>query len=134
MRRKRSPLAYIAAIIAVAVAAWITNGFEQSKPSQMQPQPEPRVEAKAQRVDNEQIQIKATLDLIARGGPFPHRQDGSTFQNREGHLPSKPRGYYREYTVPTPGASNRGARRIVRGQDGDTWYTRDHYKSFIRLD
>lgn len=132
MRRKRSPLAYLAAIIAVAVAAWITNGFEPSKPTQTQPQP--RVEAKAQRVDSEQVQIQATLDLIARGGPFPHRQDGSTFQNREGHLPAKPRGYYREYTVPTPGASNRGARRIVRGQDGDTWYTRDHYKTFIRLD
>lgn len=133
MRRKRSPLAYLAAIIAVVVAAWITNGFEQSKPSPPQPSQTERVD-QARRVDVEQVQIKATLDLIARGGPFPHRQDGSTFQNREGHLPAKPRGYYREYTVPTPGAGNRGARRIVRGQDGDTWYTRDHYKTFIRLD
>ena len=130
MRRKRSPLAYLAAIVAVVVAAWITEkGFEQPKST-----PQPRTEQPAQRVDNEQVQIQATLDLIARGGPFPHRQDGSTFQNREGQLPAKPRGYYREYTVPTPGASNRGARRIVRGQGGDTWYTRDHYKTFIRLD
>jgi ribonuclease T1 len=134
MRRKRSPLAYLAAIIAVVVAAWITEkGFEQPKTTPPQPSQPQRVD-QARKVDVERVQIQATLDLIARGGPFPHRQDGSTFQNREGQLPSKPRGYYREYTVPTPGASNRGARRIVRGQDGDTWYTRDHYRTFIRLD
>ncbi|MBN8727217.1 MAG: ribonuclease [Xanthomonadales bacterium] len=54
-----------------------------------------------------------TLELIARGGPFPYRQDGAVFQNRERRLPQAPRGTYREYTVPTPGARDRGARRIV---------------------
>ena len=56
-----------------------------------------------------------TLALIERGGPFPHRQDGSVFGNREGRLPQKPRGYYREYTVDTPVLSHRGTRRIVTG-------------------
>jgi guanyl-specific ribonuclease Sa len=73
-----------------------------------------------------------TLELIARGGPFPHRQDGSVFGNREGRLPSKPRGYYREYTVDTPGLGHRGARRIVTGGQPPTvyYYTDDHYDSF----
>ena len=78
-----------------------------------------------------------TLALIQRGGPFPYRKDGTTFQNRERLLPAKPRGYYREYTVPTPGARDRGARRIVSGGDprwsGEYYYTRDHYRSFRRI-
>ena len=77
-----------------------------------------------------------TLALIQRGGPFPYRKDGTTFQNRERLLPAKPRGYYREYTVPTPGARDRGARRIVTGgQPPREWYyTDDHYDSFRRFD
>lgn len=73
-----------------------------------------------------------TLALIARGGPFPHRQDGVVFGNYEGHLPKMPRGYYHEYTVPTPGAHNRGARRIIAGGTPPVayWYTGDHYQSF----
>src|SRR5258705_1009740 len=66
------------------------------------------------------------LDLIAHGGPFPYRQDGVVFQNREGRLTAHARGYYHEYTVPTPGARNRGTRRIIRGDRGETYYTRDH--------
>ncbi len=77
-----------------------------------------------------------TLDLIARGGPFPHRQDGSVFGNREGRLPSRQRGYYREYTVDTPGLNHRGARRIVTGGRPPTeyYYTDDHYETFRRFD
>ena len=77
----------------------------------------------------------ATLALIQRGGPFPYRKDGTTFQNRERLLPTKPRGFYREYTVPTPGLSHRGARRIVTGgQPPREWYsTADHYESFRRF-
>ena len=76
-----------------------------------------------------------TLALIERGGPFPHRQDGATFQNRERLLPSHPRGYYREYTVRTPGARDRGARRIVSGgrPPAEFFYTDDHYRSFRRF-
>lgn len=76
---------------------------------------------------------RATLALIKRGGPFPYARDGITFHNREGRLPSRPRGYYREYTVPTPGLAHRGARRIVAGGDGDFWYTDDHYRTFKRI-
>jgi len=77
-----------------------------------------------------------TLRLIERGGPFPHRQDGTVFQNRERLLPDRPRGYYREYTVRTPGARDRGARRIVTGGDPpEVWYyTEDHYRSFRPLE
>lgn len=74
-----------------------------------------------------------TLALIASDGPFPFRQDGVTFQNRERILPRKPTGYYREYTVITPGASTRGARRIVAGAEGELYYTDDHYASFSRI-
>ena len=71
-----------------------------------------------------------TLRLIESGGPFPYAKDGSTFGNREGILPPEPSGHYREYTVETPGSSDRGARRIVAGGDGERYYTDDHYSSF----
>lgn len=73
-----------------------------------------------------------TIKLIQQGGPFPHRQDGSVFANREHHLPARPAGYYHEYTVETPGENDRGARRIVTGgTPPDAWYyTEDHYQSF----
>ena len=74
----------------------------------------------------------AVIARIQRGDRHPYRQDGSTFQNRERRLPRRPNGYYREYTVPTPGARDRGARRIVTGGDPpvEFWYTADHYRSF----
>ncbi|PZH10118.1 ribonuclease N [Streptomyces sp. NTH33] len=75
-------------------------------------------------------EARHTLDLIDRGGPFPYRQDGTVFGNFEKRLPKEPRGYYHEYTVRTPGARDRGARRIVTGQGGETYYTDDHYNSF----
>lgn len=71
-----------------------------------------------------------TLTLIANGGPFPYSKDGATFGNREGELPARKSGFYREYTVKTPGSSDRGARRIVAGSDGSRFYTDDHYDSF----
>ncbi|HAF54482.1 MAG TPA: ribonuclease [Thauera sp.] len=77
-----------------------------------------------------------TLALIQRGGPFPYRKDGTTFHNRERLLPAKPRGYYREYTVRTPGSRDRGARRIVAGGDPPEvfYYTADHYSSFRQIE
>jgi len=76
------------------------------------------------------------LRRIAQGGPFEYRQDGGIFQNRERRLPQRPRGYYREYTVETPGSRDRGARRIVTGGEppGEYWYTDDHYRSFRRFE
>jgi len=81
-------------------------------------------------------QIDQTIALIRQGGPFPYPyKDGTTFYNREGKLPAQSKGYYREYTVPTPGVANRGARRIVTGGHPPTFYylTIDHYDSFKKL-
>lgn len=83
----------------------------------------------------------ATLALVKAGGPFPYAQDGSVFGNREKMLLPRQRGYYREYTVKTPGARDRGARRIVAGAgaagnartSGEYYYTDDHYNSFRRI-
>ncbi|WP_341643647.1 ribonuclease domain-containing protein [Thauera sp. SDU_THAU2] len=77
-----------------------------------------------------------TIALIQQGGPFPYRKDGTVFQNREKLLPLKPRGWYREYTVPTPGARDRGARRIVAGGKPPEifYYTPDHYRSFRQVE
>lgn len=83
-------------------------------------------------------EAQQTEKLIYSGGPFPYPKDGSTFGNRERILPAHARGYYREYTVQTPGARNRGARRIVCGGQVATkpdacFYTADHYASFNRI-
>lgn len=78
-------------------------------------------------------EARQTLALVKRGGPFPYERDGIVFGNYERRLPAKARGYYREFTVPTPGASNRGARRIVAGAEGEYYYTDDHYRSFRRI-
>ncbi len=74
-----------------------------------------------------------TIRLIEQGGPFPFDRDGIIFQNRERRLPLHPQGYYREYTVITPGVRTRGARRIVAGQGGEMYYTDDHYESFREI-
>ena len=74
-----------------------------------------------------------TLRHIAAGGPYPYRQDGAVFSNREGRLPSHPSGWYHEYTVVTPGSSDRGARRIIEGKDGSMFWTDDHYASFYEI-
>lgn len=78
-------------------------------------------------------EARDTIRLIGTGGPFPFDRDGLTFQNREELLPQRPRGYYREYTVITPGSRDRGARRIVAGEGGELYYTDDHYDSFRRV-
>jgi ribonuclease T1 len=72
----------------------------------------------------------ATIELISAGGPHPFPQDGATFHNREGILPGRAEGFYREFTVETPGSPDRGARRLVVGEDGAIYYTTDHYDSF----
>ena len=79
-------------------------------------------------------EAKTTISLIQRGGPFPYPQkDGTVFSNFEKRLPVAARGYYREYTVPTPGARNRGARRIIASQRLDYYYTGDHYATFAKI-
>jgi ribonuclease T1 len=76
--------------------------------------------------------IETIADILA-GGPYDFSNDDSVFQNREGILPSREHGYYREYTVITPGERDRGARRVVSGADGELYYTSDHYSSFSEI-
>ena len=78
-------------------------------------------------------EARQTLAAIKRGGPFASERDGVVFGNYERHLPSRERGYYREYTVPTPGQRSRGARRIVAGGPAEYYYSDDHYRSFRRI-
>lgn len=79
-------------------------------------------------------QVRDTVALIDRGGPYQHRQDGAVFSNRERVLPRQASGYYHEYTVETPGSDDRGARRVVTGdRDRLFFYTGDHYASFVRI-
>ncbi|HEK1688663.1 TPA: hypothetical protein SMR42_005070 [Pseudomonas putida] len=79
------------------------------------------------------VDLGPTLDRIKSGGSFPHRNDGSIFQNRASDLPQKPAGYYTEYVHPTPGIAGPGPQRIVVGKGGEMYYTADHYKSFIPI-
>jgi ribonuclease T1 len=78
-------------------------------------------------------EARNTIALIRKGGPFPFDRDGVAFGNFEKRLPEQARGYYREYTVRTPGVKSRGARRIVAGRGGEYYYTDDHYESFRRI-
>ncbi len=127
-------------MVLVALAAWWLQ--DGAGPDRQPPDPGPSATMPA--ADDHGIayvplaslppEAAATVSLIDRGGPFPHPgRDGSTFENFEGLLPDRPRGYYAEYTVPTPGEDDRGARRIVAGDGGELYWTADHYRSFERI-
>lgn len=157
MTRRQHPLIWIAALLAIAIGTL----WQQRDRAAEDPAPAQKIERPAQTAEQtspptgrssqkserssqkinevvrdagERAELQKTLDLIARGGPYPYRNDDSVFANRERLLPQQERGYYREYTVVTPGAPNRGARRVVRGNGGETYYTRDHYRTFLRID
>jgi ribonuclease T1 len=78
-------------------------------------------------------EARQTIALVKRGGPYPYRKDGAVFGNFEKLLPLHERGYYREFTVPTPRSRDRGARRIIAGKTGEFYYTGDHYATFRRV-
>jgi guanyl-specific ribonuclease Sa len=131
-------VARVLRILLLALAAFVLlewwSGREQDAPLQDDPvasavELDARASGYPSFLPSEAIE---TLQAIGRGGPFPYARDGVVFQNRERRLPDRPRGYYREYTVRTPGASDRGARRIVTGGDPPQvyYYTDDHYQSF----
>lgn len=142
----RKPLLLVVAIVLLIGGLWGMRVLQQPAPPQFAPSlkqdsPIPAETSQSGRADERNKdplpaflpkEARETIALIQRGGPYPHRQDGSTFGNRERQLPQRPRGYYREYTVDTPGLSHRGAKRIVTGGDPpDAWYyTDDHYESF----
>ena len=74
------------------------------------------------------LEVQPTLDRIERGESFPHRNDGTTFHNRDDALPVQPDGYYTEYVHPTPGAAGPGPRRVIKGIGGEIYYSPLHYK------
>jgi guanyl-specific ribonuclease Sa len=80
------------------------------------------------------IDLSASVARINAGIHYPHRNDGAVFQNREGRLPERPEGYYHEYVQPTPGQGGPGAQRIIKGSQGEWYYSPDHYETFIRFE
>lgn len=138
-RHLRKPWLWIAALVVLAV--WLLWPRPVASPGPAEPgaapAPAAAVPASSPRLpDDLPAEAVATVARIQRGGPHPHAQDGGVFGNREGLLPQRPRGHYREYTVATPGIGHRGARRIVTGGDPprEWYYTDDHYGSFRRFE
>jgi guanyl-specific ribonuclease Sa len=123
----------LAAVAFVAGSGWWALERGEREPPAVET---PAARPEAYRSPGLPSEAVATLQAIAQGGPFAYERDGSVFQNREGLLPQRPRGYYREYTVETPGSRDRGARRIVTGGDPPEvyYYTEDHYRSFRRIE
>ncbi len=126
------------ALVLVILALWWWQGGTQEAGKTQAPQVSQQAQVPSPNAlpDFLPKEAQKTLELILQGGPFPHRQDGAIFGNREKRLPNQPRGYYREYTVRTPGERDRGARRIVTGGQppSEFWYTADHYQTFRRFE
>lgn len=121
----------------VSVVAHAENAGQADQPRQAQPrQADCGGTSEFERVDLSDLPPEAadTVELVRRDGPYPHPQDDEVFHNREGLLPDCPDGYYREYTVETPGSDDRGARRFVVGEGDEYFYTADHYESFRLTD
>ncbi|WP_246081801.1 ribonuclease domain-containing protein [Nocardioides litoris] len=151
-RPRTSSAVAMLVVVAVAVAIWWVNGGDPGTSTSAGPgdyvtaqdgPPEATPSARGTDPDSGLPLVALadlppeageTVDLIDAGGPFPEDEDGSTFNNFEGLLPDRQRGYYAEYTVPTPGSRDRGARRIVAGDAGELYWTADHYASFDRIE
>ncbi|MEO5692962.1 MAG: ribonuclease domain-containing protein [Usitatibacter sp.] len=116
--------------IAIVVVALVLGLAAYVYPATAQRGPMPAPPAGEVLADQLPHEARTTLALIRKGGPYPYAKDNSIFGNREGRLPKRKRGYYREFTVKTPGERTRGARRIIKGQGGELFYTDDHYSHF----
>jgi guanyl-specific ribonuclease Sa len=130
----RKKLSFLLACL-VCFSVVITDGFNFTKSQSVIAQ-ETTIVALIPTINLSQLPPEAhkTLKLIDQGGPFPYPQkDGTIFYNRERLLPIKPSGYYREYTIPTPGINHRGSRRFVTGKQTEIYYTNNHYQSFFRV-
>ena len=125
----------IARLLALAAFAWVLAVLPAAAQRAIAPG-----EAAASAVETAEIDLahlppeaRETIHLIRKGGPYPYARDGVAFRNRENQLPREKRGYYREFTVKTPGERTRGARRIIVGRGGELYYTDDHYAHFRRI-
>lgn len=140
--RIRRPLLALIVLIAAlaigyAVKALNDDGSGDHRSSTTSAPVSPATDARSGAVPLSSLppQAAGTVALIEKGGPFPYpRNDGVVFHNAGSVLPRHPDGWYHEYTVPTPGASTRGARRIITGKDGTFYYTGDHYAHFVVVD
>jgi ribonuclease T1 len=119
--------------IAAALVSMLLLAAAAMLPAAAQRGPAPAEAAGSIAIDQLPKEARATLALIRKGGPYPYAKDNSVFGNREGALPKHRRGYYREFTVKTPGERTRGARRIIKGASGELFYTDDHYSHFRRI-
>jgi ribonuclease T1 len=127
---------YLSLFLAAALFIIVSTGtFFQPQNQAVFANPQTLLTAQLPTITVQQLppEAKQTLKLIQQGGPFPYDKDGTVFGNREKRLPLNPIGYYHEYTVPTPGARDRGARRIITGEKREIYYTQDHYRSFYRV-
>jgi ribonuclease T1 len=125
--------AVVVAMLVITLAASLLGCGPSGSASSGEPSKDPDSGLTFVAVDDLPKEARQTLALIDKGGPYPYSRDGVTFGNFEKILPKQDRGYYREYTVKTPGEKDRGARRIVTGKGGERYYTDDHYKSFRRV-
>lgn len=126
MRRIRRPLL---ALIALVVALGVGYGIRALNSSSS------HASIHTVALSSLPAQAAVTVHLIKAGGPFPYpHNDGVVFHNNEHRLPSEPDGYYHEYTVPTPGSPDRGARRIITARNGSLYYTGNHYSTFELVD
>lgn len=135
-RTVRAVLVALACVLLVGAFYALTHG-----PTTAEPGGQPTSAPSAQLRSGSTVAVadlppeaRHTLELIRAGGPFPYSRDGVVFQNREGLLPREKGGYYHEYTVPTPGEGDRGARRVITGHAGELYYTDDHYASFRAIE
>ena len=124
--RRIAALFACAAIAFAAIAFLFTTGESAARNEAFHESPEIAYAALPR-------EAQQTLQTIKRGGPFAFERDGVVFGNYERRLPQRNRGYYHEYTVPTPGAKNRGARRIIAGANAEYYYSDDHYRTFKRI-
>lgn len=127
-KTRRPLLALVALLMVVGVGYALQAAARRSSDSPTQTRSMRAVDASTL-----PAQARDTLRLVRAGGPFPYSSDGVDFRNAEHLLPAHSSGYYHEYTVPTPGESDRGARRIITGNGGEIYYTGDHYRSFVRV-
>ncbi|HEU0186367.1 MAG TPA: ribonuclease [Gallionellaceae bacterium] len=117
-------------VLALVLAGWLALAAQPGAAREHQAQ---AVQAGSIVVTELPAEARTTLQLIKQGGPYPYPRDGVVFGNHERRLPQQARGYYHEYTVKTPGARNRGARRIVCGRAAECYYSDDHYQTFKRI-
>ncbi|GAA2776567.1 ribonuclease domain-containing protein [Saccharopolyspora taberi] len=130
--RKRISVALVG-LIALVVIGWLVRDYAGTGESSPPGATESGLQV--QRMSALPPEVATTWKSITEGGPFRYPgKDGTVFGNREDLLPQRPSGYYREYTVPTPGSPDRGARRLVTGESSEIYYTGDHYESFVVVD